>query len=300
MNSRLKGITFALVSSSTFGLIPLLVIPLMKDQAIGLSSILFYRFLFSTIMIGLICLIQKKKMYITPSNCLSVTFFSFLYAATALALTFAYTLIPSGVATTIHFLYPIFVSFLMITFFREKKSLMLLIATLLSLLGVGFLCWNGSDSLNLWGVLVAIVTVVTYGFYIVSINQSKAGKIDAEVLTFYILLCGTVFFFFIAIFNGGIDPIPSNISSWTRILLLAFLPTVISDLTLILAIKYAGSTITSILGSMEPLVSVLIGVFYFHEYFDIYVFLGFVLILISVLLIIFFTKKRDSVLGKTE
>lgn len=289
----IKGIIFALLSSGTFGLIPLFTLPILREGNIGLTSILFYRFFFSAILMGVVCLFQKRNMRTAAQNFGSIFFFSFLYAATALALTFAYSLIPSGVATTIHFLYPIFVSFLMITFFKEKKSVVLFIAAITSLIGVGMLCWNGAGALDIVGVLVALGTVITYGLYIVSINQSDAGKINAEVLTFYILLCGAFLFFIIALFDKGIESIPPDFDTWVRLLLLAFLPTVVSDLTLILAIKYAGSTVTSILGSMEPLVSVLIGVYYFHEHFDSYMLLGFILIIFSVLMIIFFSKKSQ-------
>lgn len=289
----IKGVVYALVSSGTFGLIPLFAVPLLKADQMGVPSILFYRFFFSALIMGAICLIKRENFKIRVQSVSSISFFSLLYAATALCLTFSYTLIPSGVATTIHFLYPIFVSFLMVTFFKEKKSIVLFLAAIISLIGVAFLCWNGSGNLSVVGVLVALLTVVTYGLYIVSINVSKVGKINAEVLTFYILLFGAFFFFIFAMATTGIDPIPDG-ASWTRLLLLAFLPTVVSDLTLILAIKYAGSTITSILGSMEPMVAVLVGVYCFSEYFDIYTFVGIVLVVASVGLIIFFSKNSES------
>jgi drug/metabolite transporter (DMT)-like permease len=289
----IKGVVYALVSSGTFGLIPLFAVPLLKADQMGVPSILFYRFFFSALIMGAICLIKRENFKIRVQSVSSISFFSLLYAATALCLTFSYTLIPSGVATTIHFLYPIFVSFLMVTFFKEKKSIVLFLAAIISLVGVAFLCWNGSGNLSVVGVLVALLTVVTYGLYIVSINVSKAGKINAEILTFYILLFGAFFFFIFAMATTGIDPIPDG-ASWTRLLLLAFLPTVVSDLTLILAIKYAGSTITSILGSMEPMVAVLVGVYCFSEYFDIYTFVGIVLVVASVGLIIFFSKNSES------
>lgn len=288
-----KGIIYALVSSGTFGLIPLFALPVLKAGQMELPSVLFYRFLFSTIIMGAICIIKKENLRIGLNNVVSISFFSLLYAATALCLTFAYTLIPTGIATTIHFLYPIFVSFLMVTFFKEKKSLVLLLAAIISLLGVGLLCWNGVDNINTKGLLIALLTVLTYGLYIVAINQSKAGKIKAEVLTFYILLFGAIIFFFFAIGTKGIQAIPDQ-PSWIRLLLLAFLPTVVSDLTLILAIKYAGSTITSILGSMEPLVAVLVGVYCFNEYFDLYTFTGIVLVIVAVALIIIFSKSKQD------
>ena len=40
----LKGIIYAMISSGTFGLIPLFTIPLMGDMGMNESNILFYRF----------------------------------------------------------------------------------------------------------------------------------------------------------------------------------------------------------------------------------------------------------------
>lgn len=289
-----KGIIYALVSSGTFGLIPLFSIPLMTSGEIGLPSILFYRFLFSTVLMGAICAFRKHRFIISTRNILITFFLSLLYAATALCLIYSYLYIPSGVATTIHFLYPIFVSFLMVVFFRERKSLALLIAAVLSLVGVGFLCWHDSGHMSMVGILIVSLTIITYALYIVGINKSGVGKVNSEVLTFYILLAGCLLFFLFAVTTTGIDPIPSGSALW-RLGLLALLPTVVSDLTLILAIKYAGSTVTSILGSMEPLVAVLVGVYFFGEHFDLYSFWGLFLVLLSVALVIISSNKAKQV-----
>lgn len=296
-----KGVIYALVSSGTFGLIPLFSIPLMTDSNMGLPSILFYRFLFSTLLMGAICLFKKEDFRISKKNIVSIGWLGMLYAATAMCLIYSYKYIPSGLATTIHFLYPIAVSFLMVAFFKEKKSIILFLAAVLSLIGVALLCWSGEGSINMIGVAIAALTVITYSVYIVGINQSPVGKMNAEILTFYILLSGAILFFIFALTSPlGVELIPNTTALW-RLLLLAFLPTVISDLTLILAIKYAGSTITSILGSMEPLVAVLIGVLYFSEYFNLNSGFGILLILVSVSLVIVFGKqKKDTMLSESH
>lgn len=288
-----KGIFFALISSGTFGLIPLFSIPLMNEDHMETSSILFYRFLFSAIMMGIICLFKKESFRVPSRTLLTIIGLGVLYAVTALCLIYSYHYIPSGVATTIHFLYPICVSFLMVAFFKERKSAALICAAILSLIGVALLCWSGNGGLNLKGVAIVSITIFTYASYIVGINQTEAGKLNSEVLTFYILLCGAFLFFFFDAFSSGLQPIPS-FSAAGKLIGLAFLATVISDLTLILAIKYAGSTITSILGSMEPLVAVLIGVLYFHESFGLNSFLGVTLIILSVALVILFGQKKST------
>lgn len=295
-----KGVVFALISSGTFGLIPLFSIPLMTDSNIGLPSILFYRFLFSAILMGGICFFKKESFHISKKNILSISWLGILYAATSLCLIYSYKYIPSGLATTIHFLYPIAVSFLMVAFFKEQKSIVLFLAAILSLIGVALLCWSGDGAINMIGVGIASLTIITYSVYIVGINQSSVGKMNVEVLTFYILLSGAILFFlFAATSSDGIELIP-DMTAFGLLFLLALVPTVISDLTLILAIKYAGSTITSILGSMEPLVAVLIGVLYFSEFFNLNSAFGILLILASVSLVIMFGKRKTDKLLNDE
>ena len=47
---------------------------------------------------------------------------SIFYAATSMLLTLSYLYIPSGMATTIHFLYPVLVTLIMILLFKERGN----------------------------------------------------------------------------------------------------------------------------------------------------------------------------------
>lgn len=282
---NIKGITLAIISSSTFGMIALFSIPLM-EEGLGIGSILFYRFLISSIVMGAICLYRKQSFMITKQQFIPLIFLGMLYATTSLLLIHSYEWVPSGIVTTIHFLYPVLVSAIMVVFFKERGSWILFIAAVMSLIGVVFLCWSDTANIHLVGLITASLTILTYALYIVGVNQTKTGQqMQAEPLTFYILFFSTVMFLGYALMTEGIQPI-SSVSAFARLSALAVLSTVISDLTLVLAIKYIGSTITSILGSMEPLVAVFIGVLYFSEAFTGYTFLGIILIIFGVYLVI--------------
>lgn len=297
--SNIKGILFALISSGTFGLVPLFSLPLMVPNlrpegvlSIGVPTILFYRFLFSSITMGAVTSFKKMNLKINLKDIGMIFLLALLYAATAKFLVDSYEYIASGLATTVHFLYPIFVSFIMISFFKEKKSAILLIAALLSILGVGFMCWHGETSKGLaTGLILSAITVFTYGLYIVGLNKSRVSLIPVETLTFYVLFFGCIIFFVYALLTTGIEPITLT-SDWINLILLGFFATFISDLTLVLAVKYAGSTITSILGSMEPVVAVLVGSLFFAEHFDMFSALGLFLVLSSVTLVIIFNKNK--------
>jgi len=289
-----KGIIYALISSGTFGLIPFFTILLMNDNHMELSSILFYRFFFSAIIVGLICLVRKESFRISRNQLLVIAFLGANYIFTSWCLQYSYKLIPSGTATTIHYLYPMAVVLYMTVYFKEPKSPILLLAAIMSLAGVGFLCWDSSGTLNMTGVMLAFITIFTYAVTIVTINKSFVSSVPSLVLAFYMFLFSAAFLFVTThISSVNIKPIV-EISAAVRLLLLAFIPTAISNLTLILAVRYAGSVITSILGSMEPLVAVLVGIFCFSEYFGINSFFGVLLIIVSVTMVILSRAERKS------
>jgi hypothetical protein len=70
---------------------------------------------------------------------------SLLRAITSFSLIIAYQNIASGVASTIHFMYPLAVALVMMFVFREKKSLWVIVAVLMSLSGASVLSLGGVD-----------------------------------------------------------------------------------------------------------------------------------------------------------
>lgn len=282
----IKGIAYALISSSTFGLIPLFSIPVLASGAMGVPSLLFYRFAFATAAIAVAGLALKRNFKIKPAVLVKVSVLGIFYASTSMGLTMSYQYISSGAATTIHFLYPILVTAIMIAFFGEKASRTLIAASVLSIIGVALLSQGEGGGVEPKGLLLVLMTVVTYATYIVGVNKSGVESTDPVILTFYVFVASTALFAAYAWGTGGtIEPIKDCTTMW-HIVLLALLPTVISDFTLILAIKYVGSTVTAILGSMEPLTAVLVGVFYFSESFSIKTAAGLALVLFAVTMVV--------------
>ena len=245
------------------------------------------------LLIGGIAVLQKKSFAITFQDLLKIIVLGGLYAATALALIISYSYIPSGIATTIHFLYPIFVALLMVLLFKEKCSLGLIAAAVVSLIGVALLSWSNSAYVNIKGIAIVLITVLTYGSYIVGVNKSGVDRIDSLLLTFYVLVVATIVCGIVAGCTSGIGRIHTG-NQAINVLLIALVPTVISNLTLILAVKHVGSTITAILGSLEPLTAVLVGIFWFREPFNVQYAVGLLLILVSVSLVVWLNRRRTN------
>lgn len=291
-NKKREGIIYALVSSSTFGLIPLFAVPILMMGTMSGPSILFYRFGLGMLLIGLIGLVQGKSFRIGFRQGARLTVLGWFYAATAMWLLESYSMIPSGIATTIHFLYPVLVTLIMVVFFKEPKSVWIFGAAIVSIAGVALLNWSGGK-VNYEGIATVLLTVVTYAIYIVGVNKSGVDKMDPIPLTFYVLLSGALMFAAYAEMTTGIELI-QDWKTGINLVLLALVPTVVSDLTLVMAVKRVGSTITSVLGSLEPLVAVLVGVIHFSEPFGLKNAAGLVLIIVAVTVVILKSGKREN------
>lgn len=287
------GSIAAVIAAGTFGMIPLFSIPLM-EAGMNEASILFYRVLFSGTAIAAVCLAKGKSIKISRTTALRLLGMSFIYTATAVALMYSYNYIASGTVTTIHFLYPVIVALLMAVLYKEKISAKIMGAAFFTLAGVALLSWTGNGFSNAKGVALALSTAVTYALYIVGLNQKGIKYTDSKVVILYIMMFCTAIFGSLAHFTGGISAIPGT-SSWINILLLAFVPTIISNMALVKAVKYAGATITSILGSAEPLVAVAIGVTIFSEILTLNGIAGLVVIIAAVSYVIVSESKKGHV-----
>ena len=236
---KVKGFLYGLIASATFGLIPLFSIPALEN-GVGLDSLLFYRFSLASVLVAVLMWMKKIPFDIQKDEFGIAFILGTLYAITALWLTEAYLYIPSGVATTIHFLYPVVVSLIMFVFYKDKLTMPILLAMAMAVSGVYMLSGGNTPggSINMKGLMLVLATVVAYATYIVGMNRSRIARLDSLKATFYILLSGAIVFLINLTIKGDLpDPMP-NLDTTIDVLMVAFLPTLVSDLTLILAIRY--------------------------------------------------------------
>lgn len=283
-----KGLSYALISSATFGLITLFTVPVINSGTLNSVSILFYRLLFAALGVGIACIVNKDSFSIRVSEIPKLLVLGVFYGMTAFFLLLSYSLIPSGISTTIHFLYPVGVTLMMILFFKDKISLKIIASAMIAITGVALVSMRSDDGMGAsatLGVFYVLISVLSYAAYIVAVNKIGIDRLSSMALTFYVLLTGAVMIGGYGLVTNTIMPITS-VSVAVNLVLLAIICTVISNLTLILAVKKIGSTVTSILGSLEPLISVAVGILVFGESITLIGYLGIILIISSVIMVV--------------
>ena len=145
---------------------------------------------------------------------------------------------------------------------------------------------GGSGALSFLGVMLVMVSSLTYAVYIVIINRTSI-KMSSIKMTFYVLLfCIASILIYTQFMPDTPLVLLRGAKQWGVALLLSFAPTIMSLVLMTVSIRDVGSTTAAILGALEPVTAVLIGIIIFHESFSLNLLGGIVLILSGVMLII--------------
>ena len=293
MSAKVKGFLYGVATSVTFGLIPLFTLPLMR-AGLETDSILFYRFVTATVALGLMMMVKKENFALPWRDVPIVVALAALYMGSAQFLLYGYEVMGAGVATTLHFTYPVFVTLLMLLLFRERASWVTWMAVVLAIGGVARLSLNGAElRLPLMGVVVILLSAVAYASYIIAVNKSRVKDLHSRKLAFYVFLFTTAMFAVKNAAGEGVQPLP-DVWAAVNVVLLAVAPTVISNITLLLAVRNIGGTLTSILGALEPVTAVCIGALVFGEAFTFSEAVGIALILVAVVLVILNRSIKEN------
>lgn len=285
--NKFKGFLYGIVASSTFGLLPLFTLPVM-GEGLTTFSILSYRMLFASILVAVLMLIGRVSFATNLKELRWFAVLGFLYYGSAALLFQAYGGMASGLATTLHFMYPVSVTIIMALVYKQRPSVVTICAIVLSLVGVALLCLRESSTgvSSLLSVFLVLLSGVCYAVYLVLVSTvRRINQQNSQKLTFYVLMFSGAFFMLSTLQGGGLQIIPSA-SAGINLLLMATLPTLLSNLALVRSVKNIGSTLTSVLGAMEPLTAIIVGILVFDESLRGLMIVGIILILLSVSLIV--------------
>ncbi len=286
LSEKTKGIACGILSAICYGMNPLGALNLYAEN-LSTTSVLFYRFGFAILILALIMGVKRISFRINKKELLILSSLGVLFAVSSLSLFMSFLYMPAGVASTLLFTHPIMVALIMALVFKERITSVVVFSIALAFGGVCLLYYSGEGIvLNTMGVILVLLSALSYALYMIVVNKSSINLPTFKV-TFYALIfcwiCVSLFSFSDESF--AIQPL-TNFNQLFYVLLLSVVTTVMSLCLMNVAVRILGSTPTSIMGALEPLTAVIIGVCVFDEVFSLNLALGIVLILLSVMLII--------------
>ena len=284
-SAKFKGFVYGALAASTYGLNPLFTLPLYAD-GVKADSVLFYRYGLGVAMLAFLMKVMHVSFALHKREVVSLVLMGVMFAFSSLTLFLSYNYMDAGIASTILFIYPVLVAVLMAVFFKERVSVITAVSILLAFVGISLLYkGDGGETLSLVGVLLVFISSLTYAIYIIGVNRSVLKDMPTVKLTFYVLLFGWSVFVVRLKFGIDLDVIDKPLL-WANPFCLALFPTVISLVAMTKSIHYIGSTSAAILGALEPITALIIGVMVFGEKLTPRIILGIVLVLVAVTLII--------------
>ena len=260
------GYVAGIAAGVSYGTNPLFGKALM-ESGVPIMVMLFFRYGIAAILLALWMLCRKETFRASRRELGLLVLLGLFFAGSSITLFCSYEFIPSGLATTLIYLYPVFVALIMV-FLRIYPSWQTWLSIIATFGGILLLSAPSCNiQIRIPGVLLAIGSALCYSFYLVIVNRSKRiRKVSEHTLTLYSLITGAILFAVIRSIQGGgmLEGIDSA-SDWANLVGLAIVPTMISMLTLAMSSRYIGPTKTAVLGVFEPLTAILIGTLMFGE-----------------------------------
>lgn len=340
--SKAKGFFFGILAAVSYGVNPLGA-KYLYEEGFNVESVLFYRYglaalIIGVIMVGKIITGRKVASTLRQAQCTAssatghesfkvsrgelstLIALGLLFVVSSLTLYCSFLYMDSGVACSLLFVYPVMTAVLMAMLYGEKITKTTAAAIALSLVGVLLLYkGDGETVLSTVGVLLVMVSALSYALYIIVANRASAPESGLEAshnrfskylphratihrldmsamkLSFYVLIVCAVSMVLFSLTSPERHLMPlATGREWGYSLMLAIVPTVFSLVSMGIAVRIIGSTPTAIMGALEPLTAVVIGLTVFHEALTVNLVAGILLILTAVITIILSKGKATA------
>ena len=257
-----KGYIYTALSAIIFGLMPLLTKIIIARGATSLT-IAFFRVFYVTIVLFFVLKLKKIDLHLEKRELLSALLTSiFGSGLTIIILNESYNYVDTGIATSLHFLYPLFVAILCCFFYGEKIKKKQIIS--LSFALVGIICFMSKGNGSLFGYFLAIASGLTYAFYLVKMDKTGLVKMNALKLSFYLALFTTIEIFTINLFMQDVV-FKMDAIAYGLLLVLALSSSFLATVLLQQGVLLLGSTRASFICLLEPVTSMIVGILFLGE-----------------------------------
>lgn len=160
------------------------------------------------------CLFGQKGLRVTKKNLLDLSLIGMIgFFFTDYLLAVAYTMIPVGFVTMIHFVYPVLVCIIMALFFKERLNGFKVIAIICAVSGL-YMLTGESFSGSMWGVFIAFLTALFYAYYMIGSDRSSISTVAVWGRVFYTCFFAVVMGFCFGLATGTELIFPATIYDW--------------------------------------------------------------------------------------
>lgn len=286
---RFTGIAAAILSALLYGISPAVAKLAYAGGSNGVMMT-FTRSLFGLPVLFFLARRRKVSLRLNKAERAAVIPASlFGMFATTVLLYSSFSFINVGMATVLHYVFPVLVTLAGTLFFRERLRWWKLVSLMLGMAGVlTFIPSSGHG--RAWGILLAGGSGFTYAGLLVAIERTAIAGMHVYKMAFVSSLIACV----ASLITGlATDSLTWDLTAaaWIYSVAVSLMVAVGAFTLLNLAIIKCGATTTSIIAMLEPLTSLLFGAILLKESLTALNLAGFVLIMAGVFMVSFFSAR---------
>ena len=277
-----KGKVCLLISAFLYGIAPVLPKFTYTGGANGIT-LTFLRAAISVPLLYLIMRVDKRSLKLTKNEFKSILLLGIFGGTVPVLLLYAsYNFISTGLATTLHFVYPLVIVLASAFLYHEKMSKFKLAAVVLVTVGI-FLFADIETASDSAGIVLALLSGVFYSFYVIYIDRSGLDTMDYIKLTFYFMLIMSITTLIFGLLSGGIS---FNLTgrAWSYAAIISLIVTLGAMPLFQIGVRFEGASTAGIMSTFEPITSVAMGAAFLGEIIGISQIFGVIIIMTGLVL----------------
>lgn len=278
-----RGKICLILSAFIYGLAPIFAKIAYTGGVNGLT-LTFLRTALMLPILFVLMIIRGQSFYLNKKEVLHITMLGIVGGTLSMAALYAaYEHIPTGLATTLHFIYPLIIVVASAFIYKEKIRGMKLLAVMLVTIGI-FMFIDLNSRADKAGVILAVLSGIFYSFYVIYMDYSGIDRMDYVKLTFYLMIimsAGTLVFGAVA---GGLDFRLIDKTGWIFSAIISFLITIGAIPLFQAGVRYEGASTAGIVSAFEPITTIILGAVFLGETMGFVQYLGGSAIILGVVL----------------
>ena len=290
----IKGYAYAICSALIYGCMPLMA---KEIYSLGIHpmTLVLLRNLLAVPVLAVLAFGSGASLIIPVKAIPSISLIAVIGCClTPILLFSSYTYIASGTATVFHFIYPAVVVFAGVLFLGRRMDVGNLVGVVLCVAGVA-LFYSPGEAVNWQGSGLALLSGVTYGIYVLLLSRFPHNNITGFAFSFFVAAISSVVMLILCIVSGNLT-LPTSFKGWSYCAFFAVAITVGAVVLFQQGTFIIGGEKTSILSTLEPITSVLLGVIVYREKLSVSIIVGSVLVIAASVLIAFLdTPKKKGI-----
>lgn len=293
MKTSFKGISMTAGAGIIFGAFPIFA-SLFVRYGGNMDTFNLYGFVLSVVLMAVYIPVTKRSFRLPKKAVLFVLLAGVMNVVTRILLTYSYEYLDVGIATTLHFLYPLFAALLGVIFFREKMPAYKWIAFVVACLSVSLFTTGFDGGTQLPGIALAVSSAVCFALYMLITERAGLTAIDPVVFVFYVSVVSTVGCFGTSLVSGTlVSAVP-----WKALIVLilcAIFNNVIAFALQQQGVRHMGAAMAALFSLFEPVFSCVFGVIFLQQAMGLAAVFGIVIILLCLVAIVVLDNRKKKV-----